>query len=277
MPGQTTRTRPTPVNPADIILREEREGFARLVLNRPNQRNALSMEMLERLGEALAEASADDGVRAIVIAANGPGFCAGHDLKEMAAHRADADGGRAYYEALFARCSDLMLAIAQSPKVIVAEVQGTATAAGCQLVAACDLAIASSTARFGVNGIDAGLFCSTPMVALSRNIGRKKAMELLTLGRLMSAEEAHALGLVNEVVEPAELRAAADAVARTLAAKSRAVLALGKKAFYDQLALPLEDAYRLTSRVIVDNMMMADAAEGICAFIDRRKPRWRDA
>ncbi len=251
-------------------------GIARLVLNRPAQRNALSQALLDRLNAEIAAVSADDAVRSVIIAANGPGFCGGHDLKEMTDHRGDSDGGRAYYEVLFASCSRVMLAIVNSPKVFLAEVQGTATAAGCQLVAACDLAVASDKARFGVNGVDSGLFCSTPMVALSRNLGRKKAMELLTLGRLMSAEEALRAGLVNEVVTPEALGKAAQAMATILAQKSRAVLALGKKAFYAQLSMPLEEAYRHTSKIIVDNMMMEDAREGICAFLEKRKPRWRD-
>lgn len=261
----------------DILLRVDSGGIARLVLNRPAQRNALNQALLDRVIAEIAAVSVDDDVRAVIIAANGPGFCGGHDLKEMTDHRSDADGGRAYYEALFASCSTMMQAILNSPKVFVAEVQGIATAAGCQLVATCDLAVASDTARFGGNGVDSGLFCTTPMVALSRNLGRKKALELLTLGRLMSAEEALSGGLVNEVVAPAALRDATQAMAATLAEKSRAVLALGKKAFYEQLTMPLEEAYRHTSKVIVDNMMMDDAREGICAFIEKRSPRWRDS
>jgi len=261
----------------DVLLRVDSGGIARLVLNRPTQRNALNQALLDQLNAEIAAVSADDAVRAVMIAANGPGFCGGHDLREMTDHRDDPDGGRAYYEALFASCARMMLAIVNSPKVFVAEVQGIATAAGCQLVAACDLAVASDKARFGVNGVDSGLFCSTPMVALSRNLGRKKAMELLTLGRLISAEEALTGGLVNEVVAPEALSEATQAMAATLAQKSRAVLALGKKAFYEQLSMPLEEAYRHTSKVIVDNMMMDDAREGICAFLEKRKAHWRDA
>jgi enoyl-CoA hydratase/carnithine racemase len=261
----------------DILWREDAGGIARLVLNRPAQRNALNQALLDRLIAEIAAVSADDNVRAVIIAANGPGFCGGHDLREMTDRRGDPDGGRAYYEALFASCSAMMLAMVNSPKVFVAEVQGIATAAGCQLVATCDLAVASSQARFGGNGVDSGLFCTTPMVALSRNLGRKKAMELLTLGRLMSAEEALAGGLVNQVVAPEALKDTARDIAASLAQKSRAVLALGKQAFYAQLGMPLDEAYRHTSKVIVDNMMMADAAEGICAFLEKRKARWRDA
>lgn len=266
-----------PATPEDTVLREDADGIARVVLNRPAQRNALNQTMLERLTAEIAAVSSDDAVRAVILAANGPGFCGGHDLREMTDHRDDADGGRGYYEKLFETCSAMMLAIIRSPKVFVAEVQGIATAAGCQLVATCDLAVASSAARFGGNGVDSGLFCTTPMVALSRNLGRKKAMELLTLGRLMSPEEALAGGLVNQVVAPDALADAARDIAAALARKSRAVLALGKKAFYDQLAMPLDEAYRHTSKVIVDNMMMEDAQEGICAFLDKRKARWRDA
>ena len=276
MPTQSATTATAGQN-EDVLLREDFGGVARLVLNRPNQRNALNQALLDRLNGEIAAISADDSVRAVIIAANGPGFCGGHDLREMTDHRGDSDGGRAYYEALFASCSKMMLAIANSPKVFIAEVQGTATAAGCQLVAASDLAVASDKARFGVNGVDSGLFCSTPMVALSRNLGRKKAMELLTLGRLMSAEEARQAGLVNDVVAAEALTEATRTVASTLAQKSRAVLALGKKAFYEQLSMPLEEAYRHTSQTIVDNMMMDDAREGICAFLEKRKARWRDA
>jgi enoyl-CoA hydratase/carnithine racemase len=261
----------------DVLLRQDDGGIARLVLNRPAQRNALDQALLERLAGAIAAVSADDSVRAVIIAANGPGFCGGHDLREMTDHRNDPDGGRDYYEALFASCSAIMQAIIGSPKVFVAEVHGIATAAGCQLVATCDLAVASSQARFGGNGVDSGLFCTTPMVALSRNLGRKKAMELLTLGRLISAEEALQSGLINQVVAPEALQQTARDIAAILAQKSRAVLALGKQAFYQQLAMPLEDAYRHTSKIIVDNMMMADAQEGICAFLEKRKARWRDA
>ncbi len=261
----------------DVLLRQDSGGIARLVLNRPAQRNALNQALLDRLNGEIAALSADDSVRAVIIAANGPGFCGGHDLREMTDHRDDSDGGLGYYEALFANCSKMMLAIINSPKVFVAEVQGIATAAGCQLVATCDLAVASNAARFGGNGVDSGLFCTTPMVALSRNLGRKKSMELLTLGRLMSAEQALQGGLVNEVVAPGALKEATHAMAATLAQKSRAVLALGKRAFYEQLNMSMEEAYRHTSRIIVDNMMMEDAREGICAFLEKRKARWRDA
>ncbi len=257
-----------------VLLSHVDGGVLRLTLNRPRQRNPLSQAMLAALTEALQQAAADKTVRAIIIDAEGPGFCGGHDLKEMTAHRGDADGGKAYFEQTFHACATLMQAIVGHPKVIVAQVQGIATAAGCQLVAACDLAVASTEARFGVNGINSGLFCSTPMVALSRNIARKRAMALLTLGELMSAEEAEQAGLVNRVVAPGELEQAADDMAARLAARPGAVLALGKQAFYRQLEMPLDSAYDFTGKVIVENMLMDDAVEGIGAFIDKREPKW---
>jgi len=251
-------------------------GVLRLTLNRPNERNALSSALLDALLQAVDRAGGNDAVRAVVIAANGPGFCAGHDLKEITAHRRDADGGRLFYERLFADCTRLMSAIRRSPLVFIAEVGGTATAAGCQLVASCDMAVASNAALFGVNGIDSGLFCSTPMVAVARNLPHKLAMELLTTGRLMSAEEAKSAGLVNRVVEPEALHQESDALAARLVKRSRAVLALGKRAFYAQIEMSFDDAYDFTQRVIVDNLMMADAEEGIAAFLARRVPVWKD-
>ena len=264
--------------PADDAIVQQAlsaNGVLRLTLNRPRQRNPLSQAMLGALQLALDEAAQDGRVRAIIIAANGPGFCGGHDLKEMTTHRADPDGGKAHFQETFQRCSRLMQTIVNHPRVIVAEVQGIATAAGCQLVAACDLAIASNLAQFGVNGINSGLFCSTPMVALSRNIPRKRAMQLLTLGELMSAEEALETGLVNEVVEPEDLTAAGDELTGRLAERAAAVLKLGKQAFYRQLEMPLDEAYAFASSVIVENMLMDDAVEGIGAFIDKRKPEWK--
>ena len=251
------------------------DGVLRLTMNRPERRNTLSDAMLAALQDALDQAAENAEVRAIVLAAKGPGFCGGHDLKEMTARRSDSDGGRAYYTELFDTCSKMMLTIVNHPNVIIAEVQGTATAAGCQLVAACDLAVASSEARFGVNGINSGLFCSTPMVALSRNISRKRAMEMLTLGEMMTAQEAKEAGLVNRVVEPDNLRKEADKMAAGLASRAAGVLKLGKQAFYRQLEMPLDEAYPFASQTIVDNMMMDDAREGIGAFIEKRDPKWK--
>ncbi len=261
---------------APLLSAEQAGSILRLTLMRGQKRNPLSFAMLDAIVDALDAAATDKAVRAIIIAGEAPGFCGGHDLKEMTAHRSDNDGGRAFYEALFARCSTMMQMIVGHPKVIIAEVNGIATAAGCQLVAACDMAVAGASARFGVNGIDSGLFCSTPMVALSRNIGRKRAMELLTTGALMNAHEAMTAGIVNRICADDDLTATTEQLARTLAERSQAVLALGKKAFYEQLEMPLDEAYRHTSKVIVDNMMMKDAQEGIGAFLEKRKPDWKD-
>ncbi|NNJ75147.1 MAG: enoyl-CoA hydratase [Anderseniella sp.] len=261
---------------AALLSVEKTGSIARLTLMRGAQRNPLSTAMLDAMVAALEAAATEKSVRVIVIAGEAPGFCGGHDLKEMTSHRSDADGGRAFYEALFARCSEMMQMIVAHPKIVIAEVNGIATAAGCQLVAACDMAVAGASARFGVNGINSGLFCSTPMVALSRNIGRKRAMELLTTGALMNAEEAMAAGIVNHVCADDDLATVTGQLAAKLVERSQAVLALGKKAFYEQLEMPLDQAYRHTSKVIVDNMMMKDAQEGIGAFLEKRKPEWSD-
>jgi enoyl-CoA hydratase/carnithine racemase len=257
-----------------LVLLSSANGIAHMTLNRPQARNALSEDMLAAIKEAIDTVNGDPNLRVVVIDANGPGFCAGHDLKEMNAHRADEDAGKAYFEKLFATCCDVMLAVVESPKIFIAKIHGIATAAGCQLVAACDMAIASDIARFGVNGINAGLFCSTPMVSLSRNAGRKAAMELLTTGQLMGAEEAERANIINRVVACDDLDSEVDQMAEAVAAKPAAVLALGKQAFYQQLEMPLEQAYAHTSKVIAENMMMEDAREGICAFIEKRQPNW---
>ncbi len=261
---------------APLLSVENTASILRLTLMRGAQRNPLSFAMLDAIIDALEAAAADKSVRAIIIAGEAPGFCGGHDLREMTSHRADDDGGRAFYEALFARCSEMMQMIVAHPKIIIAEVNGIATAAGCQLVAACDMAVAGASARFGVNGINSGLFCSTPMVALSRNIGRKRAMELLTTGALMNAHEAMTAGIVNRICADDDLGKTTRQLAATLAERSQAVLALGKKAFYEQIEMPLDKAYQHTSKVIVDNMMMKDAEEGIGAFLDKRNPEWND-
>jgi len=264
------------MNQAPLLSAENTGSILRLTLMRGAQRNPLSTAMLDAMVAALEAAASDKSVRAIVIAGEAPGFCGGHDLKEMTSHRSDTDGGRAFYEALFARCSEMMQMIVAHPKIVIAEVNGIATAAGCQLVAACDMAVAGASARFGVNGINSGLFCSTPMVALSRNVGRKRAMELLTTGALMNADEAMAAGIVNQVCADDDLATVTGQLAAKLVERSPAVLALGKKAFYEQLEMPLDQAYRHTSQVIVDNMMMKDAQEGIGAFLEKRKPEWSD-
>jgi enoyl-CoA hydratase/carnithine racemase len=261
---------------APALLREARDGIALLTMNRPEQRNTLSEEMLASFAEILADIAADRAVRAVVLAANGPVFCAGHDLKELTARRSDADGGRRYFQHVMETCSGVMQAIVSLPQPVVAAVQGVATAAGCQLVASCDLAIASKKARFCTPGVNIGLFCSTPMVALSRNVATKHAMEMLLTGDMVSAEEAARIGLVNRVVEPGGESEAALALAQTIAAKSALTVKIGKEAFYRQREMPLAEAYRYASQVMTENMMTHDAEEGICAVLDKRAPRWED-
>jgi enoyl-CoA hydratase/carnithine racemase len=262
----------------DILLRDlGADGILRLTLNDPSRRNALSEAMLSALGTAFAEAGADRAVRVIVLAANGPAFCAGHDLKEMTAGRAGLDRGRAYFTRVMAQCSGVMQAIVSCPKPVIAEVTGVATAAGCQLVASCDLALAAETARFSTPGVHIGLFCSTPMVAISRNVSNKHAMEMLLTGDMIPAARAAEIGLVNHAVVPEALRDAVMQMAEKIASKSSMTLATGKRAFYAQREMPLADAYELASRVMVDNMLARDAEEGIGAFIEKRAPRWQDA
>jgi len=262
--------------PPAVLRRNDAEGVTVLTLNRPERRNSLSEAMLATLAEHLSAISADRSVRVGVLAANGPVFCAGHDLKELTARRADADGGRAYFAAIMERCGSLMQAIVKLPQPVIAAVQGTATAAGCQLVATCDLAIASAAARFCTPGVDIGLFCSTPMVALSRNVSVKHAMELLLTGEAIAAAEAARIGLVNRVVTPGSERDEAIALARRIAAKSALTVQTGKQAFYRQREMDLAEAYRYAAGVMVNNMMARDAAEGIGAFIEKRAPTWQD-
>ncbi|NIW85862.1 MAG: enoyl-CoA hydratase [Gammaproteobacteria bacterium] len=262
---------------ADILLTEQGEnGVLRLTLNDVDRRNALSETMLTRLGETLAAAATDPAVRVIVLSANGPAFCAGHDLKEMTAGRNAPDQGRAYFARVMAMCSGVMQAIVINPKPVIAEVTGIATAAGCQLVASCDLAVASDIAQFSTPGVHIGLFCSTPMVALSRNVADKHAMEMLLTGDLMSATRAAEIGLVNHVVASDVLTETTMALARKIASKSSMTLAIGKRAFYTQREMPLPEAYDYASNVMVENMLAHDASEGIGAFIEKRAPRWQD-
>jgi enoyl-CoA hydratase/carnithine racemase len=259
------------------LLRETiGDNIAVLTLNRPQARNALSEAMLAALREELSRLADDQRIRAVVLAANGPGFSAGHDLKEITAHRADADGGRSYTRRLMASCSAVLLAILRLPQPVIAAVETTATAAGCQLVATCDLAVAATSAQFCTPGINIGLFCSTPMVALSRNVARKHAMEMLLTGDKISAAEACRIGLVNRVVEPGASRDEALRLARKIAAKSAAVVKLGKDAFYRQIEMGVADAYSYASEVMVENMMTRDAEEGIQAFVEKRTPKWED-
>jgi enoyl-CoA hydratase/carnithine racemase len=257
-----------------LVMREDRGAVARLTLNRPDKLNALSEAMLAALQAALDEVAGDRAIRVVVIAALGRAFCAGHDLAEMTAARAEADGGAARFAELFTACAGVMQTIVALPQPVIAEVQGLATAAGCQLVATCDLAVAADTARFGVNGVNIGLFCSTPMVALSRNIPRKKTFELLTTGAFVSADRAVELGLVNRAVPDAELRRETDELAETIAGKLGSAVKIGKRAFYEQLEMPLAEAYAYTGQVMVENMLHPDTAEGIGAFLEKRKPDW---
>ncbi len=261
---------------APILLRETQHDVAILTLNRPAARNSLSEAMIADLHAALCAIGDDKTIRALVIAANGPAFSAGHDMKELTARRADPDRGRAYFAQVMNACSAMMQAIVQLPKPVVAAVQGIATAAGCQLVASCDLAIASEAASFATPGVDIGLFCSTPMVALSRNVPRKQAMEMLLTGEPVAAARAREIGLVNRVVQAGTERDAATALAQQVAQKSAYTIKLGKEAFYRQADMNLADAYRYAAEVMTENMMARDAEEGIGAFIEKRAPTWQD-
>jgi len=265
----------TPVGQGDPVLwTVAGEGVVQLTLNRPASRNSLSEAVLASLQDFIDETGRDTSVRAVVLAANGPVFCAGHDLKEMTARRSDDDRGRAYYEEILLQCGTLMQSIVRCPKPVLAAVQGTATAAGCQLVATCDLAVASEDARFCTPGVNIGLFCSTPMVALSRNVSRKRAMEMLLLGELMSAAQAADYGLVNRVVPSDKVLAEAHSMAETIAAKSSVTVAIGKEAFYRQIEQPLSEAYDFAADVMVRNMLHRDAEEGIGAFLEKRPAKW---
>src|ERR1700744_3544057 len=261
---------------APLLLRENVGTTAVITFNRPETRNTLSEEVIGGLHAALDEIAADKKIRALVIAARGPAFSSGHDLKQRAAHRGDADGGRAYFAKTMTACSAMMQAIVHLPKPVIAAVQGIATAAGCQLGASCDLAVASEEARFATSGINNGLFCSTPMVALSRNVPRKQALEMLFTGGMIPAERARAIGLVNHVVPAGHERDAAIALAQKIARKSAYAIKLGKEAFYRQVEMDLADAYRYTAAVMTENKMAFDAKEGIGAFIKRREPKWQD-
>jgi enoyl-CoA hydratase/carnithine racemase len=259
-----------------ILLSDTDNGVLRLIMNDPATRNSLSEAMMTALGEALDAAEKDHSVRVIVIAANGPAYCSGHNLKEITAHRTDRDRGRAYFAQLMERCSALMLKISGHPRPIIAEVQGIASAAGCQLVASCDLAVASDAAKFCTPGVDIGLFCSTPMVALSRNVAPKHAMEMLLTGDAVSAAEAWRFGLVNRVVSANELSGTVAELAGQIAAKSILTIKMGKQAFRQQRDMSLEDAYAFASAVMTENLLARDAEEGIGAFIEKRRPHWTD-
>ncbi len=257
------------------LVRAERQGpILRLTLQNPPA-NVLSIEVMESLLAELDAARNDEVVRVIVLAAAGKLFSAGHDLKELTSHRGDNDRGKAFFDRTFALCSRLMQSIVNLPKPVIAEVDGIATAAGCQLVASCDLAVASDQSRFGVNGIDVGLFCATPAVALTRDISLKRAMEMLFTGEMIDAATACEFGLVNRVIARESLTDVVGEYAKTIAAKSPAAVKLGKEAVYKQAGMGLAQAYDYTCQVMVENMLAADAEEGISAFFDRRPPRWR--
>jgi enoyl-CoA hydratase/carnithine racemase len=273
MSAQTARI---PVQQTAILLRETLGSIAVLTLNRPQARNSLSEGLIAELHAALRDIHGDTSVRAVVLAANGSAFSAGHDMKELTARRTDADRGRAYFAQIMTACSAMMQAIVQLPKPVVAAVQGVATAAGCQLVASCDLAVASEAASFATPGVDIGLFCSTPMVALSRNVPRKQAMEMLLTGEPIAAATARDIGLINRVVAAGAERDAAIALAQKVALKSAYTIKLGKEAFYRQAEMSLADAYRYAAEVMTENMMARDAEEGIGAFIEKREPKWED-
>jgi enoyl-CoA hydratase/carnithine racemase len=259
-----------------VLLEEVETRISRLTLNRPEARNALSRAVIEELRLHIEQLGRDSRISAILLAANGSAFSSGHDLKELQRHRADADGGKAFFRETMCACSAMMQTIVSCPKPVIAVVEGRATAAGCQLVATCDLAVASEAADFATPGVNIGLFCSTPMVALSRNVSRKRAMEMLLLGEALNAADAMTYGLVNHVVPPGKADSEALAMARLIAAKSKATVAVGKQAFYNQLEMPLGEAYAYATEVMVKNMMLQDAGEGICAFLDKRKPEWKD-
>ncbi|MBI1208615.1 MAG: enoyl-CoA hydratase [Azospirillum sp.] len=261
---------PSESAPEPLVLRQDRAGIATLTMNRPQARNALSRGLMAALQEAFNAIAEDASVKVVVLQGAGPLFCSGHDLKEIR-----ANPGREIYEALFRQCADLMLSITRLRQPVIARVHGIATAAGCQLVATCDLAIAAENIRFATPGVNIGLFCSTPMVALTRAVGRKAAMEMLLTGEMIDAARAIEIGLINRAVPETELDAAVTALAEKIASKSPAILAIGKEAFYRQVELPVEDAYGYACEAMVRNMMARDAGEGIDAFIQKRPPVWQ--
>ena len=265
-------------NTDDSILLEELigNGVYRLTLNDAKKRNALSEEMMAKLKSLLTDVTDNKSIRVIIIAGNGPAFCSGHDLKQMTAGRDNDDQGLNYFKKVFASCSELMQMIVEHPKPIIAEVSGVAAAAGCQLVACCDLAVAGKSARFITPGVNIGLFCSTPMVALSRNVSNKAAMEMLLTGEMVSADKAEHIGLINRVTDDADLKQEITALAELIASKSSLTLKIGKEAFYKQKYMPLSEAYDFASKVMVDNMLEHDAKEGIGSFLEKRKPKWQN-
>lgn len=264
-----------PKDTHDILLRDDQDGIATLTLNAPGSINALSEEMISRISAELDAIAEDRDTKVVILRSGSDHFCAGHNLKEMTARRSDADGGFQYFQDLFATCSSMMMKIVRLPQPVIAEVSGIATAAGCQLVATCDLAVASDDARFATSGVNIGLFCSTPMVALSRNVPRKQAMEMLLLGEFLPAAQVAEIGLINRVVPAAALEQTARDMARTIADKSPAAIKIGKRAFYDQAEMTLSEAYAFAGRTMAENMMARDAEAGIGAFVSKEPmPDW---
>ena len=257
-----------------LLERHDTNSIAHLKMNAPEKLNALSEEMLSALQSQFDSLQNDRQIRAVILSGSGKAFCAGHDLKEMTAGRQAEDGGKAYFTELFQKCARMMTSIQKLPQPVIAQVHGIATAAGCQLVASCDMAVAADRTRFGVNGVNIGLFCSTPMVALSRNIPRKQAFEMLTTGQFINAERACELGLVNRIASEDELEEATTELAETVASKLAVAVKIGKEAFYNQLQMPLSEAYDYTGSVMAENMLFRDTEEGISAFIEKRDPNW---
>ena len=260
----------------DLVLEELENGVMRLILNDEKRRNALSENMLDALHEKIMDSAKNPKIRVVIISAKGPVFCAGHDLKEITQARDYKDGGIIYFQNLFDKCSEVMKGIVTNPKPVIAEVNGIATAAGCQLVASCDLAIASDASKFATPGVNIGLFCSTPMVALSRNISNKHAMEMLLTGDMVDSKRAEQIGLINFSCAEKVLSDEVNALAKKIASKSSLTLSVGKRAFYQQAEMTLGEAYAHTAKIMVNNMLQKDAKEGISAFLTKRKPQWQD-
>jgi enoyl-CoA hydratase/carnithine racemase len=261
-------------DPLNLVRRDDRRGVVTLTLQSPSSRNALSLAMIDTLIVEFAAIGADRSARVVVVAGDGPALSAGHDLKELRAHRNDPDRGESFNRTVMARCAQLMQQIVELPKPVIAAVEGVATAAGCQLVAACDLAVAGENARFALPGVNIGLFCSTPLVAVGRAVSRKHAMEMALTGEFYSAQQAERFGLVNRVVPAGRALAEAQRLAEGVATRSAATLAIGKRTFYRQIEAPLGEAYALAGEAMVDNLAHPDAGEGIGAFLDKRTPRW---
>ena len=260
----------------DLVLEELENGVMRLILNDEKRRNALSENMLDALHEKIMDSAKNPKIRVVIISAKGPVFCAGHDLKEITKARDYKDDGIIYFQNLFDKCSEVMKGIVTNPKPVIAEVNGIATAAGCQLVASCDLAIASDASKFATPGVNIGLFCSTPMVALSRNISNKHAMEMLLTGDMVDSKRAEQIGLINFSCAEKVLSDEVNALAKKIASKSSLTLSVGKRAFYQQSEMTLGEAYAHTAKIMVNNMLQKDAKEGISAFLTKRKPQWQD-